>query len=97
MIATCFKRKKYKKNNKSEKIIGCELEFFINYLLNTFKSNYGYDWNGIEKVSIDHIIPLSIAKNEEDVIKLCHYTNLQLLKTQDNLKKSNKLNWELSK
>ena len=43
-----------------------------------------------EKVHIDHIIPLATAKTEEDVIKLCHYTNLQLLKAKDNLKKGAK-------
>lgn len=95
MINNSFRRKKYKKNSNNEKIIGCEWEFFINYLLNTFKNNYGYDWDGKEKISIDHIIPLAIAKTEEEVIKLCHYTNLQLLKAKDNLDKKDKLDWEL--
>ena len=71
-------------------------ELYI-YLRETFKNNYGYDWNGIEKVHIDHIIPLSVAKTEKDVMKLCHYTNLQLLKAKDNLHKYNKLDWELTK
>jgi len=57
----------------------------------------GIEWNGIEKVQIDHIKPLKYAKTEEEVIKLCHYTNLQLLKEKDNLEKSFKLDWELSK
>ena len=87
-----FRRKKYKKNGKTENILGCDYSNFIKHLLQTFKNNYGYEWNGIEKVAIDHIIPLATAKTEEEVIKLCHYTNLQLLKHIDNLKKSNNIN-----
>lgn len=33
--------------------------------------NYGWD--------IDHIIPLTTAKTEDDVIRLSHYTNLRPL------------------
>ena len=91
MLYGSFKRKKYTKNDKSEKILGCSIEYFINHLLQTFKNNYGYEWNGIEKVHIDHIIPLKQCNTEEEVIKCCHYTNLQLLKAEDNLRKSCKL------
>lgn len=76
---------------KTENILGCKIDFFAKYLLNTFKNNYGYEWDGKEQVHIDHIIPLAIANNEEEVIKLCHYTNLQLLKAKDNLQKSCKI------
>ena len=90
-----FGKNKIIKKESTEKILDCSIDFFINYLLQTFKDNYGYEYNGIEKVHIDHIIPLATAKTEEDVIKLCHYSNLQLLKAKDNLKKGAKLNYEL--
>ena len=95
MINSAFKRKGEYKTKSTENILGCDINFFTKYLLQTFKNNYGYKWDGTEKVHIDHIIPLVTANSEEEIIKLCHYTNLQLLKAEDNLKKGNKLNWRL--
>jgi hypothetical protein len=49
--------------------------------------NYGNkpgDW------SIDHIIPISSAKTEEEIYKLNHYTNLRPMWHIDNIKKGNK-------
>ena len=97
MIYMSFKRKKYTKNKRLESIVGLNSKDMVNYLFETYKNNYGYEWNKIEPIHIDHIVPLATAKNEEDVIKLCHYTNLQLLKAEDNIQKSDKLNWDLRK
>ena len=78
------------KTNKTIEIIGCESFFLKTYLENKF--TYGMSWDKFGKeIHIDHIIPLSSAKNEEEVLKLCHYTNLQPLWSEDNLKKGNKL------
>lgn len=84
-----------RKSKKTEEILGCNIDYFIDYLLKTYENNYGYKWDGIEKVHIDHIVPLSIANNEKEVIKLCHYSNLQLLKAKDNMKKHDTLNFNL--
>lgn len=94
-INCCIKRKGYNKNSKTEQIIGCDYKTFINYLLNTYKNNYGCEWDGKEKVHIDHIVPLATATTEEEVIKLNRFSNLQLLKAKDNLHKSSKLEWKL--
>lgn len=96
LLLVSFKKKGYKKNSKTEQILGCDYETFIQYLFQTFKNNYGYEWNGEEPVHIDHIKPLKYANTEEEVIKLCHYTNLQLLKAKDNLIKHDKLDWRLN-
>jgi hypothetical protein len=50
----------------------------------------GMSWENKGKWHIDHIIPLSSAKTHEDVIKLCHFKNLQPLWEQENKKKGNK-------
>lgn len=95
MIWNSFNRNGHTKKQKGEEILGCNIDYFYSYLLQTFKDNYGYDWDKVEPVHIDHIKPISLATNEKETIKLCHYTNLQLLKADDNYKKSNKLNWNL--
>lgn len=95
MINNSFRRNGHTKDEKTEKIIGCNIDFFIEYLLETYQKNYGTQWDRKEKVDIDHIIPLASAKTKDEIIKLCHYTNLQLLKHSDNLLKGNKLNWQV--
>ena len=96
VITSSFKRKKYKKNTHTYEIIGLNSQDFIDYLLQTFKDNYGYEWDGVEKVHIDHIIPLATATTEQEIIQLCYFTNLQLLKAKDNLEKHDKLDFTLS-
>jgi len=48
-------------------------------------------WENRGKWHIDHIVPVSSAKTEQDIIKLNHYTNLRPMWASDNIKKSNKM------
>lgn len=97
MIKNSFRRRGFKKKQKGEKIYGCTVNELIEHLIKTYEENYNekWDWNFLKEVHVDHIIPLASANTEEDVIKLCHYSNLQLLKEKDNLKKKDKIDWSL--
>lgn len=77
------------KKNRTEIILGCSFEELKIHLQNKFTQGMCFDNYG--QWHIDHIIPVSYAKTEEEIIKLNHYTNLQPLWAVDNLKKSNKL------
>jgi hypothetical protein len=79
------------KKNKTFDIVGCAPEFLKEHLERQFKDNMNWDNYGLYGWHIDHIIPLSSAKTEEEIYKLCHYTNLQPLWAEENIKKSNKL------
>lgn len=77
---------KYKKKNlRATEILGCSIQEFKIHLENKFEpwmswENYGlYNGNFNFGWDIDHIIPLSSAISEDDVLKLSHYLNLQPL------------------
>jgi hypothetical protein len=63
-------------------LIGEKEEFRVSTYL--FWNNHGTYWH------LDHIIPISWAKSEEEVYKLNHYTNFQPLSAFENLAKNNR-------
>lgn len=92
-----LKRFNINKKNKTSEILGCSFEEFKIYLESRFESwmtwenrgkyngklNYGWD--------IDHIIPLSSGKTEEEILNLSRFINLQPLcsKINRDIKKGN--------
>jgi hypothetical protein len=96
-INQTIKRLSISKSTRTNDIVGCSYPHLKDYIESKFESwmnwgNYGlyngeldYGWD------IDHIIPLSTCKNEEDVINLNHYTNLQPLcsKINRDIKRNN--------
>jgi hypothetical protein len=89
-----FKSKSWIKGGGTEKLLGCDWETAMKHIESQFESWMNWDNHG--EWHIDHIIPLSSAKTKEEMIKLCHYTNLQPLLAEENISKGDKiLNYKL--
>ena len=75
------------KRKKSLEILGCSFEDFKNHIELQFESWMSWENRGnITKITrlnyswdLDHIIPLSTAKTEEDLYLLNHWSNFQPL------------------
>jgi hypothetical protein len=84
-IAMSLKNKGVYKKERTHNILGCTILFFKQYIESLWEPwmnwdnhgkyngdlNYGWD--------LDHIIPVSSASTEEELIKLNHYTNFKPL------------------
>lgn len=83
--AEAFHRGGFSKTSKTADMLGCDWDFFLRHLESQFHE--GMSWDNRGEWHMDHIIPLSSAKTEDELIALCHYTNIQPLWAADNLKK----------
>lgn len=89
LIWISIKRMGYDKNLKTQKILGCSFDEFKFHIESQFKE--GMCWENHGKWHLDHIIPISSSKSEEEVYKLNHYKNFQPLWAFENLSKGNKI------
>lgn len=84
-----FKSNNIQNYNKTFNIVGCTPQELKEYLEKKFTDEMS--WDNYGQWHIDHKIPLSSSISDDNVYKLCHYTNLQPLWSEDNIKKSNKI------
>jgi hypothetical protein len=98
LIRLMLKKKGFSKSSHTYEILGISYKECLSYLFEKAKLRYPdfqpKDFLENNNYHIDHITPLVTAKTENDVIRLCHYTNLQLLTKEDNLEKLDRLDWE---
>lgn len=90
-IRQFLKSRNMLKNNKTFLIIGCTQDELKKYIELQFSEGMSWENYGYYGWHIDHKIPLDSGKTEEEIYKLCHYTNLQPMWWNDNLRKSNKV------
>jgi len=72
----------------------CKVDELKEYLESQFEEGMTWDNWSRDGWHIDHIVPLSFFDliDSEQVKKACHYTNLQPLWAEDNLRKSSNVN-----
>tara|TARA_R110000803_G_scaffold21155_1_gene53533 strand:- start:11 stop:700 length:690 start_codon:yes stop_codon:yes gene_type:complete len=92
---SAFKNKGYCKTSKTQEMLGVNWEVCKAHIERQFTK--GMTWDNSAEWHIDHIIPLASANTEEELKKLCHYSNLQPLWAIDNLMKSAKINGQQNK
>ena len=90
-VRLCNALERGTKSGSAVRDLGCSISFLKRYLEEQFQS--GMTWENYGKWHIDHKYPLSKVDltNREQLLKVCHYTNLQPLWAEENLRKYNKL------
>lgn len=83
-----FKCKNWIKGKGTELLLGGDYKKVKKHIEDLFSKEMNWDNYGLWH--IDHIIPLSSAKTEKEMIELCNYKNLQPLWAKDNLSKGSK-------
>lgn len=88
-VCFAFSKIKLNKPSKTEELLGADFKTVMRHIESQFI--FGMSWKKVGKeIHIDHKIPLATAKTEKQLIKLCHYTNLQPLWKEENLSKRHK-------
>ena len=87
-ISRSFNKAGFRKGSKTEKILGCSFKEFKQHIENQFLPEMS--WDNRSDWHLDHIMPASMAKTHDELIRLNHYKNFRPLWAIENIKKSNK-------
>lgn len=77
------------KTSKENDYLGCTWLQLRDHLEAAFLQ--GMTWDNYGEWQVDHIVPLATAKNKEELLTLCHFSNLQPLWAFDNASKGAKI------
>ena len=81
------------KNGSAVRDLGCSLGDLKQHLESQFAE--GMTWDNYGDWHVDHILPLSAfdLTDRKQLLEACHYTNLQPLWAEDNIRKSGKTHY----
>lgn len=91
-VHQALKRQRKSTRESVLKHLGCTISELKQHLENQFQSGMTWDNYSHTGWHVDHIKPLSLFDlgDEEQLKEACHYSNLQPLWAEDNIRKSNK-------
>jgi hypothetical protein len=84
MIVSAFRYVGSKKNSRTYDVIGLNATEFYQWLMNVSRVK-----PETHDVHIDHVIPISFAQSKDEVLALSHFSNLQWLTHDQNIRKRN--------
>jgi hypothetical protein len=87
-IRESFRVMGFVKNSSAEKILCCSFEQFKKHIESQFLQ--GMSWENRCLWHLDHIMPVSMAKTPDEILRLNHYRNFRPMWAADNIRKSNK-------
>lgn len=87
-LRSAFATNRIKKNGKTFDLLGYSVTDLCDHIEKCFIK--GMNWDNRDQWHIDHIVPISSAKNEEDLISLNQLSNLRPIWSKDNIKKADK-------
>lgn len=88
IVSKAFRKMGYSKTSKTNEILGCSFEELKLHIESQFIE--GMSWENRSRWHIDHKVPISWGKTEEEIIALNHYSNLKPMWALDNILKNNK-------
>lgn len=91
MSDICRRVKRLKSNTpnlRSTELLGCSRDEFMSYIESKFAPGMSWSNHGKYGWHFDHIIPIRTGNSAEELLRLCHYTNIQPLWASDNLSKA---------
>ena len=87
LMRNALKHSGYLKSMKTLEALGCTSAQFKDHLERQFLK--GMTWDNRDLWQLDHIMPISSAKTEQEVYDLSHMTNIRPMWAKENMVKSN--------